>query len=85
MNKWNQIYEKEKEKETEGKYRMWRLNLKSCLTIVNEDKTVFKKLENKEITVETAYRWFLANNDMEPKQLSIEDFVVWVRSLGWEV
>ena len=64
---------------------MWRLNLKSCLTIVNEDKTVFKKLENKEITVETAYRWFLANNDMEPKQLSIEDFVVWVRSLGWEV
>lgn len=64
---------------------MWRLNLKSCLTIVNEDKTVFKKLENKEITVETAYRWFLANNDMDTKQLSIEDFVVWVRSLGWEV
>ena len=64
---------------------MWRLNLKSCLTIVNEDKTVFKKLENKEITVETAYRWSLANNDMDTKQLSIEDFVVWVRSLGWEV
>lgn len=71
----------------------WRFKLKhykSCESeggychIVSGDKTIFQRMENGEIPYEEALKLFKNNNKITD-DIPMEEFITWLRGLGWNV
>ena len=71
----------------------WRFKLKhykSCESeggycrIVSGDETIFQRMENGEIPYEEALKLFKNNNKITD-DIPMEEFITWLRGLGWNV
>ena len=64
------------------KQKHWKFRLKKKKAVC--DNKVFRELENKEITIEEALKTFKNNNEIYD-EITIPEFKLWLRGLGWRV